>query len=92
MPANNLSIRERAARQGVWWILRFYQLTLSFWLGRRCRFHPTCSHYAQEAVMRHGVVRGVGLALKRVAKCGPWGGSGFDPVPEMCDHTHHTKR
>lgn len=63
--------------------IRVYQLTLSFWLGGRCRFTPTCSHYMQEAIMVHGVLRGVSLGLKRIAKCGPRGGHGFDPVPPL---------
>lgn len=69
-------------RRAVWWILRAYQLTLSSLVGGRCRFEPTCSHYAQEAVMRFGVVRGGWLAIKRISRCGPFGGSGYDPVPE----------
>jgi hypothetical protein len=47
-----------------------------------CRFEPGCSAYAEEAVRRHGVWRGAGLALARIARCHPWGGSGLDPVPE----------
>jgi len=70
-------------RRAVWWALRLYQLTLSYWLGRHCRFEPSCSRYAQEAVMRHGLAKGGLLALRRVARCGPFGGSGFDPVPEV---------
>ena len=81
----------RTPRYAVWALLRMYQLTLSFWLGRRCRFHPTCSHYAQTAVLRLGVLRGGWLACKRVIKCGPWGGSGFDPVPEMCHQGHQNQ-
>ncbi|MBI1309502.1 MAG: membrane protein insertion efficiency factor YidD [Proteobacteria bacterium] len=68
-------------RRAVWWLIRLYQLTFSAMWGRACRFEPTCSHYAQEAVMIHGVIRGGWLAAKRVARCHPWGGSGFDPVP-----------
>lgn len=67
----------------VWWLIRFYQLTLSSLMGRRCRFEPSCSHYAQEAVLRFGVWRGGWLAARRVARCGPFGGSGFDPVPPV---------
>ena len=69
------------ARKVVWWLLRGYQLTFSALLGRTCRFEPSCSHYAQEAVMVHGVVRGGWLALRRIARCGPLGGHGYDPVP-----------
>lgn len=49
--------------------------------GSGCRFHPTCSAYAAEALRRHGLVRGLPLALRRVGRCHPWGGSGEDPVP-----------
>lgn len=69
------------ARKAVWWLIRVYQLTLSAFVGRRCRFEPSCSHYAQEAVMVHGVFKGGWLAAKRVARCGPMGGHGYDPVP-----------
>ncbi|PZP39971.1 MAG: membrane protein insertion efficiency factor YidD [Pseudomonas fluorescens] len=72
-------------RKAVWWVLRGYQLTLSAFIGRTCRFEPSCSHYAQEAVMRFGVIRGGWLALKRIGRCGPFGGSGYDPVPETLE-------
>jgi putative membrane protein insertion efficiency factor len=54
---------------------------LSVHLTPRCRFHPSCSAYALEALATHGAVRGTGLAVKRVSRCHPWGGSGLDPVP-----------
>lgn len=85
-------------RRAAWWIIRFYQLTLSAFIGGRCRFEPSCSRYAQEAVMRFGVVRGGWLAIRRIARCGPFGGSGFDPVPEVWQRggcgcgEHHGKR
>ncbi len=63
-------------------LIRFYQLTLSAILGRRCRYLPTCSDYAMEAIGRHGAWAGSWLALARVARCHPWGGEGFDPVPQ----------
>ena len=62
-------------------LIRLYQLTLSPWLGVRCRYEPTCSRYAAEALARHGVVRGVWLAAKRLGRCHPWGRAGYDPVP-----------
>lgn len=62
-------------------IVRFYQVAVSPWLGMNCRFTPTCSCYAREAITRHGACTGGWLALKRLARCHPWGGSGFDPVP-----------
>ena len=64
------------------WLLRVYQLGLSPLLGPRCRFHPSCSHYMHEAVAVHGALRGVWLGLRRLARCHPWGGHGFDPVPD----------
>jgi putative membrane protein insertion efficiency factor len=51
--------------------------------GPCCRFHPTCSHYAEEAIREHGLVRGGGLALRRLFRCHPWGGAGFDPVRKV---------
>ncbi|MFZ9708141.1 MAG: membrane protein insertion efficiency factor YidD [Steroidobacteraceae bacterium] len=62
-------------------IVRGYQLVLSPWLGPRCRFHPTCSHYALEALELHGAWRGSALALRRLLRCHPWGEGGYDPVP-----------
>jgi putative membrane protein insertion efficiency factor len=61
--------------------IRVYQLALSPWLGTQCRFEPTCSKYAAEALERFGVRRGVWLAAKRIGRCHPWGRSGYDPVP-----------
>ena len=62
--------------------IRVYQFTLSAVLGPRCRFYPTCSHYAAEAVKTHGVAKGLGLTVRRVIKCHPFHPGGFDPVPE----------
>jgi uncharacterized protein len=64
-------------------LIRLYQLALSPWLGLRCRYDPTCSTYAAEALERFGVVRGVWLAAKRLGRCHPWGRSGYDPVPAL---------
>ena len=64
--------------------IRFYQLCISPWLGVRCRFDPTCSAYAIEAVERHGAAKGAMLSLRRISRCHPFGGMGYDPVP----HTH----
>jgi hypothetical protein len=61
--------------------LRAYKLTLSPLIGRQCRFLPTCSEYAAEALISHGPWRGGWLAAKRVCRCNPWGGSGYDPPP-----------
>ena len=62
-------------------LVRGYRYLLSPWWGRQCRFTPTCSQYAIDALERHGAARGSWLALKRVLRCHPWGGGGFDPVP-----------
>jgi putative membrane protein insertion efficiency factor len=62
--------------------IRAYQVTLSPFLGGSCRFLPTCSAYAIEAIASHGAWRGSGLALRRIARCHPLGSSGFDPVPD----------
>jgi len=62
--------------------VRAYQLLVSPLLPPACRFLPSCSEYAADAVRQHGAFRGIGLALHRLARCHPWGGSGYDPVPE----------
>jgi putative membrane protein insertion efficiency factor len=63
-------------------LIRFYQLFISPALPPRCRYLPTCSDYAAEAISRHGAATGGWLALRRVLRCHPWGGSGYDPVPD----------
>lgn len=62
-------------------MIRGYQLLLSPVLGNHCRFDPTCSTYAIEAIHAHGLLRGTGLAMRRIGRCHPWGGAGHDPVP-----------
>ena len=62
--------------------LRAYQLIVSPWFGRACRFEPSCSSYALDAVERHGALRGSWLTFRRLVRCNPWGGSGYDPVPQ----------
>jgi uncharacterized protein len=64
-------------------LIRFYRTTLSPALPSSCRFYPTCSAYAAEAVERFGVWKGTGLALRRLLRCRPFGGYGYDPVPEQ---------
>ena len=66
--------------------IRLYQRTFSKMKAPCCRFYPTCSAYALEAIMTHGVLRGGWLALRRLARCHPWGGSGYDPVPPARRH------
>ena len=62
-------------------LIRAYQVALSPFFGASCRFHPSCSEYAHEAIMKHGVVRGTWLAGARLARCHPWHPGGIDPVP-----------
>ena len=62
-------------------LIRAYRLALSPWWGRNCRFTPTCSEFALEAIDRHGALRGSWLAMRRVSRCHPWHAGGFDPVP-----------
>lgn len=75
-------------------LIRIYQWTVSPLLGPRCRFYPSCSQYALEAVQRFGVLKGGWLAVVRVGRCHPWQPGGFDPVPEAprslvkTPHTH----
>ena len=61
--------------------IRFYQRSISPLFPPACRFTPTCSQYAIEAIDKHGPVKGLLLAIKRISRCHPWGGSGYDPVP-----------
>ncbi|MEX0286796.1 MAG: membrane protein insertion efficiency factor YidD [Paracoccaceae bacterium] len=65
--------------------VRFYRLVLSPLLGQNCRYQPTCSAYALEALEKHGAVSGGWLAIRRISRCHPWGGTGYDPVPERRD-------
>ncbi len=62
-------------------LVRLYQGMISPYLGAKCRYEPTCSHYAVEALNKHGIIRGSWLSAKRFGSCHPWGGKGFDPVP-----------
>ncbi|WP_111734647.1 membrane protein insertion efficiency factor YidD [Roseovarius amoyensis] len=61
--------------------VRAYRLIFSPWVGWNCRYQPTCSQYALDALERHGALRGGWMALCRIARCNPWGGCGYDPVP-----------
>ncbi len=74
-----------APRRAAILLIRAYQLTFSALLGRQCRYLPTCSDYATEAVRRHGVWPGAWMAGARLCRCHPWGAWGFDPVPRRCD-------
>ncbi|MCZ0810902.1 MAG: membrane protein insertion efficiency factor YidD [Pseudomonadota bacterium] len=63
------------------WPVKAYRLILSPWVGHGCRFQPTCSQYALDALEHHGAIKGGWLAMKRILRCNPWGGCGYDPVP-----------
>ena len=79
------SSRISAPARGAWLLLafvRFYKIFLSPFLGGACKFYPTCSNYAYEAIARHGARRGAALALKRLGRCRPFTQGGYDPVPE----------
>ena len=68
------------AGSGLILAIRLYRTLLSGWLGGQCRFYPTCSQYAEDAIREHGAVRGVGMAAWRIARCNPYGRGGIDPV------------
>ena len=78
-------MRKALSRLLAWPLLllvQIYRYTISPWLGANCRYQPTCSAYAVEALQKHGAFRGTALAAKRIARCHPWGDSGYDPVPD----------
>lgn len=67
----------------IWLLLpvKFYQTCISPYTPPSCRFVPTCSEYARQAIIKHGPLKGTYLAIRRILRCHPWGGSGYDPVP-----------
>ncbi len=75
----------RILRRGLVWLLvlpiLFYQRCISPLTPPTCRFRPTCSEYARQAIVKHGLFKGMYLAVRRILRCHPWGGSGYDPVP-----------
>ena len=72
-------------------LVRFYRLAISPWFGANCRFEPTCSSYAIQALQVHGVLKGTILAVKRIGRCHPWGTSGYDPVPDLPEDNDETR-
>lgn len=74
------------------WLVRFYQAAISPYTPSSCRYSPTCSSYALEALKKHGVFYGGKLAIKRIFSCHPWGGSGYDPVPEKDEKPNASKK
>lgn len=71
----------RWAAKPLVWLVRGYQYGVSPFLGRSCRFQPSCSEYAVESLERYGVIQGLWLAIRRVGRCHPWHPGGYDPVP-----------
>lgn len=72
------------------WLLKGYRFAISPLYGQVCRYHPTCSAYALEAVQTHGAIRGTWLAIRRVGRCHPWAAGGLDPVPPPNNRTSST--
>ncbi len=70
-------------------LVKVYQYTLSPWIGRSCRYQPTCSNYMVDAINEWGPFKGAWLGLKRIGRCHPWGGEGFDPVPKKESDKQH---
>jgi uncharacterized protein len=62
-------------------LIKLYQWIISPWLGNKCRYTPTCSQYGIEALKKYGPLKGLWLTIKRISRCHPWGGHGYDPVP-----------
>ena len=83
MPSLLLSLLLRGA-------IRLYQLTLAYFFAGACRFEPSCSAYAAEAVARHGALKGSVLAAHRLCRCGPWTRGGYDPVPAVSPLSCHS--
>ena len=69
-------------------LIHIYRVTLSGSLGGQCRFSPTCSHYAEDAIREHGAIKGSLMAAWRIARCGPFTDGGYDPVPRGRHHSY----
>ena len=78
-----------AVARGVIFLIELYRHTVSPMRMPTCRFSPTCSQYAVEALAEYGLIRGGWLAVVRLLKCGPWHRGGWDPIPERCGASHH---
>ena len=73
-------------------LIRVYRATLSGWLGGQCRFYPTCSHYAEDAIREHGAVKGTALGAWRILRCNPFGAGGIDHVRETPSYDDVTRQ
>jgi putative membrane protein insertion efficiency factor len=69
-------------------IIKVYYWAVSPWLGNRCRYVPSCSEYAMQALDQHGAINGLWLSIKRISRCHPWGGEGHDPVPSSSQQSN----
>ncbi len=86
MPSSSQHVERKGRSWGTWVslaLVQFYRTFLSHFFGGACKFYPSCSKYAQEAIARHGARRGIVLALKRLGRCRPFTRGGFDPVPDI---------
>ena len=77
-----MQLAKRFLKSFFIFLIRLYQLFLSPFLGKNCRFNPTCSEYARESIESHGSIKGFRLSAVRLLRCHPWGKSGYDPVPD----------
>lgn len=80
-PTTNVPSGQSSGQRAALALIRWYQQTISPNLGARCRFAPSCSHYTADAIELHGLPHGIALSLRRLVRCRPGGGSGFDSVP-----------
>lgn len=80
-----MNLPGRAFDRLIW----LYQKGISPFFPGSCRFQPTCSQYLRDAIKLHGLGRGLLLGIKRISRCHPWGGSGYEPVPGKCQHNHN---
>lgn len=93
MPADSVRTPpQSAAARGVLALIRTYQLLFSWMYAGSCRFTPSCSEYAAESIRRFGFARGGLLAIRRLARCRPFGAHGMDPVPELLPHGIHRRK